>query len=159
MIVVADSSPLIVLVKIKHLDVLPKLFGNVAIPPAVAGELAARERPAAVRRLIASLPTWLQIHSPAKVLPLPGLHPGETEAIALATELKADLILIDERKAYRQAIACHLNAIGTIRVLERAASEGLLPLDKAFEAVKKTDFWISHELLDERLRLHRRGKT
>jgi predicted nucleic acid-binding protein len=61
--------------------------------------------------------------------------------------------LVDERRAYREAVARHLNAIGTIRVLERAAEQKLLDLKDAFERLKRTDFWISHDLLDERLRL------
>ena len=73
--------------------------------------------------------------------------------MSLAIELGADLVLIDERDAYREAVARNLNAIGTVRVLERAAAEGLLDLKAAFERLKHTDFWISHKLLDERLRL------
>ena len=75
---------------------------------------------------------------------IPALHPGGNRGVeGLAIELNADLILIDERKAYRQAVALKLNAIGTIRLLERAAAEGLLDLQDAFERVKQTDFWIS----------------
>jgi predicted nucleic acid-binding protein len=49
MLVIADSSPLIVLVNIGHIGVLPKLFGEVVIPPAVASEIAAPARPEVVR--------------------------------------------------------------------------------------------------------------
>ena len=38
--------------------------------------------------------------------------------------------------------------------LEMAADQGLLDLKDAFARVKKTDFWISHDLLDDRLRQH-----
>ena len=84
------------------------------------------------------------------------MHPGETEALSLAIELHADLILIDERRAYREAVARKLNAVGTVGVLERAAAEKLLDLNDAFDRLKQTDFWISHKLLDERLRLFQR---
>jgi predicted nucleic acid-binding protein len=73
--------------------------------------------------------------------------------LSLALELQADLVLIDERKAYREAVARKLNAVGTVRVLERAAAEKMLDLQEAFDRLKKTDFWISHKLLDERLKL------
>jgi predicted nucleic acid-binding protein len=56
MLIVADSSPLIVLVNIRQIDVLPKLFGRVVIPPAVASELVAPSRPQAVRDFIAARP-------------------------------------------------------------------------------------------------------
>ena len=67
-------------------------------------------------------------------------------------------MLIDQRKAYREAVARKLNAVGTVRVLERAAAEGLLDLKDAFDRLKQTDFWISPELLDERLRLFERQR-
>jgi predicted nucleic acid-binding protein len=82
------------------------------------------------------------------------LHPGETEALILAEDLHADLLLVDERKAYHEATRRKLNAIGTVRVLELAAEQNYLNLWNAFERVKQTDFWISHQLLDERLKLH-----
>jgi len=153
MLVVADSSPLIVLVNIEHVDVLPKLFGQVFIPPAVADELTFSSRPQAVRDFATAPPAWLHVQRPTTIQSIPELHPGETEALSLALELHADLVLIDERKAYREAVARNLNAVGTIRVLERAAAEKMLDLKDAFERVKKTDFWISHKLLDQRLKL------
>jgi predicted nucleic acid-binding protein len=140
MLVIADSSPLIVLVNIGHVEVLPKLFGQVVIPPAVASELAAPARPQAVRDFAAIPPAWLGVQRPAMVQAIPELHPGEIEALSLAIELHADWVLIDERKAYREAIARKLNAVGTVRVLERAAAEGLLDLKDAFERLKQTDF-------------------
>ena len=153
MLVIADSSPLIVLVNIGHIEVLPKLFGEVVIPPAVASEIAAPARPQAVRNFAAARPTWLRVQAPAVVQQIAELHQGENEALSLAMELHADLVLIDERKAYREAVARKLNAVGTVRVLERAAAEDLLDLKDAFERLKQTDFWISHKLLDERVRL------
>lgn len=153
MLVVADSSPLIVLVNIGHVDVLAMLFGQVVIPPAVAQELSSPARPQAVREFAAQPPAWLSVQRPSIVLQIPELHPGETEALSLALELHADLILIDERKAYREAVARKLNAVGTVRVLERAAADGMLDLRDAFDRIKRTDFWISHKLLDERLKL------
>src|SRR2546423_607060 len=153
MLVIADSSPLIVLVNIGHIEVLPKLFGDVVIPPAVASEIAAPTRPQIVRDFAAARPAWLRVQAPTVIQQIPELHQGESEALSLAMELHADLVLIDERKAYREAVARKLNAVGTVRVLERAAAEGLLDLKDAFDRLKQTDFWISHKLLDERLRL------
>jgi predicted nucleic acid-binding protein len=153
MLVIADSSPLIALVNIGHIEVLPRLFAEIVIPPAVATEIAAPARPQLVRDFAATPPAWLKVQAPKTVQQIPELHQGESEALSLAIELHADLVLIDERKAYRQAIARKLNAVGTVRVLERAAAEKLLDLKDAFERLKKTDFWISHKLLDERLKM------
>ena len=154
MLVVADSSPLIVLINIWHVDVLPRLFGQIVIPPEVSAELHQSERPQAVRDFIASRPTWLLERAPVAIEPIPALHAGELAAISLAQELKADLLLIDELRGRQAAADRHIPFTGTIGVLEFAADQGLLDLQHAFMRVKETDFWISHELLDERLKLY-----
>ncbi len=153
MLVVADSSPLIVLVNIGQVGLLPKLFTRAVIPSAVAAELRHASRPQAVRDFIASRPAWLTEQSPATIEPIPALHAGELAAISLARELKADLLLIDEVRGRRAAAERNIPITGTIGVLELAADRGLVELREVFGRVKETDFWISHELLDERLRL------
>ena len=65
-------------------------------------------------------------------LPLPGLHPGEIEAISLARQLSADLLLMDERDAVATAREMGLRVVGTVGLLERAAHEKLLNLREAF---------------------------
>ena len=157
MLVVADSSPLVVLSVIEQIDILPRLFGEVIIPPEVSAELQQSDRPQAVHDLLRTHPTWLHVRVPTSIEPIPSLHPGELAAIALAQELKADLLLVDELRAHRAAADRHLAFTGTIGVLELAADRGLLDLQDAFARVKKTDFWISPDLLDERLKLYRAG--
>lgn len=140
MIVVADSSPLIVLVNIGHERVLSDLFGHIVIPDDVAAELAGPRRPEIVRAFIVSPPPWIEIRAPLSVEPIPDLHAGENAAISLARELRADALLIDERRGRRAATDRGLQVIGTIGVLEAAAARGLLDLEQAFEMVKQTDF-------------------
>src|SRR6478752_105691 len=98
MLVIADASPLVGLVKIGHVDVLAALFGEVIIPPQVAAELASPKRPAEVRAFMASPPPWLSVRAPSRLEAIDDLDPGELEAISLAKELGADLLLIDEAK-------------------------------------------------------------
>lgn len=155
MIVVADSSPLVVLVSIGHVDVLPTLFGRVAVPPEVAAELAAPNRSEAVRAFIAMPPPWLDIRQPGSVEAISGLHAGEAAAIALARELRADRLIIDERRGRQAATERHVQVVGTVGVLELAGEAGLIDLERAFEEVKGTDFWVSPRFLDERLALFR----
>ena len=134
MIVVADSSPFILLLNIGHIEVLPQLFNRVVIPPAVAAELLAPSRPQSVRDFITAPPVWLAIQRPTTLQQIPHLHPGESEALSLAIEIRADLLLIDERTAYREAVARNLNAIGTIRVLERARRTRPPRFERSFPA-------------------------
>ena len=76
MLVVADSSPLIVLVNIGHIDVLPALFGQVVVPHEVVAELHRDNRPQAVHDFLASYPAWLVERSPSAIEPIVGLHAG-----------------------------------------------------------------------------------
>lgn len=139
-------------------EVLTTLFKKIVIPPEVASELAAPNRRAAIRALIASTPDWLEVLPPASVEAIPGLHSGEDAAIALAQELAADLLIIDERRGRRAAVERHLQTVGTIGLLELAADRGIIDLETVFDAIKQTDFWVSPRFLDERLVLFRERK-
>jgi predicted nucleic acid-binding protein len=95
------------------------------------------------------------VRAPINVEAIPELHEGERAAISLASELKADLLLIDETDGRSAALARHLQITGTIGILQRAADQGLLDLAEAFERIKQMDFWISPRLLDAELARHR----
>lgn len=155
MIVVVDSPAFVVLVAIGHVAVLPPLFGRVFVPPEVAGELSSSKRPETIREFIAAPPSWLEIRPPAAVEPIAGLHAGEVAASALASELKADRLIIGEARGRQAAVAKCLRVVGTVGVLELAAEAGLIDLEQAFETMKRTDCWVSDRFLDERLALFR----
>lgn len=65
---------------------------------------------------------------------------------------------MDEEKGRAVARQRALRVTGTVGILERAAAHGLLDLQEAFIRLKATDFWISHQLLDERLEHFRRRR-
>jgi predicted nucleic acid-binding protein len=117
MLVVADASPLVGLVRIGHADVLPALYGTVVIPPTVAAELKSPRRPAEVLEFMASTPKWLSVQSPSQLQEIEDLDAGELEAISLAKELGADLLLIDEARGREAAIALHIPTARTAAVL------------------------------------------
>lgn len=158
MIVVADSSPFIVLLNIGHVEVLPALYGQILIPPEVETELGRPNRPEPIRALIATPPAWLAVRTPISIEAIPDLHAGEAAAIALARELQADRLIIDEMPGREAATRRGVPIIGTVGVLELAAEAGFLDLERAFEAVKQTDFWVSPKFLDERLVLFRKRR-
>jgi predicted nucleic acid-binding protein len=120
MIVVSDTTPLNYLILIEAADVLPALFGRVYAPKAVMLELSDPRSPQPVREWASSPPAWLTVQEPAQVdATLPKkLHKGEVEAISLAQELGADWVLIDERKASREAEGRGLRVAGTLGILE-----------------------------------------
>lgn len=154
MLVVSDTSPLSLLVQVAQIDVLPALFGEIAIPPEVAREMSHARTPVSVKAFIAAPPAWLSIHSPTSLLSLPSLDPGETAAISLAVELGA-LLLIDERDGRKVAQAYGVPVIGAVGVLERAAGLGLIPdLAAVHAAIRILPFHVADAILDASLARH-----
>ena len=103
MIVVSDTTPLISLLKISRLDLLEKLFGEVLIPSAVFNELTTDERFQLEANQIRQekfivVKEVNNLESVSILKRATGLDQGESEAIVLTDELKADLLLMDEAK-------------------------------------------------------------
>jgi predicted nucleic acid-binding protein len=142
MIVVSDTSPLHYLILIEHVEVLPRLFDRVMAPPAVISELSRPQTPAPVRLWAAAHPQWLEVSTPTDVLEVAGLGVGEREAISLAREIPADAVLIDDRDAVREARRYGFTVVGTLAILDEAASWSLISdLPETIERlVKDTNF-------------------
>lgn len=120
MLVVSDTSPLTALLTIGRASLLQQLFSEVLIPPAVEAELL-RNHPL--------LPAWLDVRPPRNIparIAAARLDPGETEALALALELHADAVLMDERLGRRAAHELGLRATGLLSCLLRAKDARLL---------------------------------
>lgn len=149
MIVVADTSPLNYLVLIDAIKILPDLFGQVIVPEAVWTELAADGSPEQVKVWTRTRPGWIEIESPMVLDTTIKLGDGEVEAISLAKEVGADLVLVDDRKARLAAMERGLVIAGTINVLESAAKRGMIDLEQSFHKLQQTNFRIARPLLDE----------
>ena len=152
MIVVADTSPINYLVLIDEFDLLPRLFGKILIPKAVWAELSATVAPQPVREWVESSHDWVELASPKKLDASIKLGLGEVEAISLAREIAADLLLVDDRKARIAAMGHGLAVAGTINVLEAAAKRHLIDLAISFGKLRQTNFRIASTLLDEILK-------
>ncbi len=153
-LVIADTGPINYLLLIQHIDILPSLFDRVVLPAAVKDELSDPETPPAVRDWIANAPAWVEVHESIPLIEdssLKRLDPGEGEAIRLALELKADLLLIDDRAGVAVAENKGLRVAGTLGVLGMAARHGIINLAEAFERLKRTNFHYRQELLDRLL--------
>ncbi|MCY7410979.1 MAG: hypothetical protein LH473_11955 [Chitinophagales bacterium] len=112
MIVVSDTSPLRALLKIQHLHLLPSRYQNILVPHAVMKELnlffgGGKD----LSQILNSL--WVEIgiikNKNEVELLLNDLDPGEAEAIVLAKENNASLILIDEASGRSKAQSFGLN--------------------------------------------------
>lgn len=151
MLVVADSSPINILIRIELVDLLPRLFGSVLIPPEVKAELSHVRTPNAVRAFALSLPSWIEVRTARHIETIPPLDAGEEAAISLARELHADALLIDERDGRRAAVARKIPIIGTLGLLERAAQNALIRLPEAIDRLKASGFRIDPELIQDAL--------
>jgi predicted nucleic acid-binding protein len=114
MVVVADTSPINYLVLIAQIDLLQQLRANL-IPPAVVAELKHPVAPRPVRDWADNPPTWVEVITPKSSLILAHLDRGESEAIALATEMHAEVVLIDEQAGRQEALRRGLKVAGTRR--------------------------------------------
>ena len=151
MVVVSNTSPIVNLAAIGHLHLLPALFGKITVPDAVYREIvvAGAGRPGADEVWSAG---WTEVQAVqdrrmVRVLEA-DLHTGEAEALALALELGADWVLLDEQAARRSADALGLTYTGLLSVLERAKAKGIIPAVKPLlDALRHTaGFWIGSAL-------------
>lgn len=119
--VVSDTSCITTLLKAGRLDLAEALFSTLQVPPGVWEELAAyhQEIPGFVQR------TDTGGH-PALASGLDELGRGEAEAIALALQSSADLLLTDDQEAARAARQRGLKVIGTVGLILLAKRKGMI---------------------------------
>jgi uncharacterized protein len=155
-VVVSDTSPIRALAHIDRLALLQDLFGEVLVPPAVVAELESPKSnlpPLHVRHL-----PFVRIQSPTDRVVvnelLTTLHAGESEAIALALEVHAEAVLIDEAEARNVAMERGLDTIGVLGILLRAKRKGLLGSIKPVidQLEDGLDFFVSARLRAEVLK-------
>lgn len=143
--VVADSTCLIVLDRIRRLDILRAVYPDVCVPSAVQQE-------------VGGLPDWLTV-IPVRDLSLVSaletqLDRGESEAIALSMELGAMSVILDEKKARRIASQMGLHVVGTLAVLLRARRNGIIAEVKPLlNEMDQAGFHMTSNLYKEALRL------
>lgn len=156
MIIVSDTSPISNLLKIGQLDLLREIYQSIIIPTAVFRELqAAQHFDAEYFRTC----DWIEIRAIQDMRLFQSLaaelDAGEAEAIALAKELRADVLLMDEQKGRRKAVSLGLKVTGIAGVLLTAKGVGLLPeIEPVLNDLKqKAGFWLSNELRNYILKL------
>jgi predicted nucleic acid-binding protein len=140
-VVIADSSPLIALERIGRLNVLPALFGTVVVPPAIAGEIAAKAL-LADWMIVQPLPDPLDVRLAESTL-----HAGEREAIGLALQMGVDRLILDDEAARRVALGFGLPVTGTLGVLILAKRAGIVgAVRPLLDALTTAEFRIDRRL-------------
>lgn len=144
--IIANSSCLIALESIGHLELLQKTYGRILIPEAVCKEFGS------------SIPGWISIGQVqdsrlARALLL-DLGPGEAEVIVLGLEHAPCTVILDDRKARRLARDLGLTVTGTVGVLLKAKQQGFLPqILPALDALQEKNFRVSPALKARALQL------
>lgn len=146
-LIVSDSGPIHYLILCGAIDIIPKLYGQLVVPAPVARELTHAQTPSQVRSWALTLPQWASLASARQTDPATQLGLGEREAIALACEMKATQLLVDDRLARRVAVQRGLSITGTVGILEKAAQKGLLELSEVLQKLVKTNFRIDPQVI------------
>jgi uncharacterized protein len=156
-IVVSDTSPIRALSCLGHIGLLGDLYENVLVPPTVLRELetlSSKLPPISLQGI-----RFLHVQAPANQRVVDdlklALDAGEAEAIALALEIGADALLIDETAGRSEARRRGLAVTGVLGILIDAKKKGLLqavaPLVDRLQG--ELDFFISSALRAEILKL------
>ncbi len=149
MIVVSDASPILSLALIGQLELLRDLYGTIMIPEAVRSEIVSTDQGGA--REVAQA-DWIVTRpiDPDVVfkLLLREVDRGEAEAIGLALQLSADVLLIDERKARHLAAYLELGVAGLLDVLLEAKQRRLIVSVKPIldDLIDRARFRLSRKL-------------
>lgn len=142
--IVSNSSPIIGLERIGHLPLLHHLFNQVIVPAAVIREVGGAK----------ALPRWIEQRNLMQAIGPrilgAALGAGESEAISLALEVQARLLILDDRPARRLAQALQVPVIGTVGILLVAKRRNLLPtIRPSLDALLQHDFCISRRLYEQ----------
>ena len=150
MIVISDTSAISSLFNINKLELLHQLFDKIVIPHAVYQELLALED-AEIDITLIKKANWLKVQKSTDRLLVEELSQaldiGESEAIALAYEIEADLLVIDEKRGREKAKAFGIKTVGLIGVVSQLKKRGYInSVRPILDELRTSGFWISDDL-------------
>ncbi len=155
MIVVSDTSPISNLLQIGETDLLRLLFRKVVVPDEVFAEICKIES----HKEFLTKQDWIETATLSdknlKNRLMKNLDGGEAEAIALAVELKADYLLMDETKGRQTAENLGIKVTGILGVLIKAKEEGLIVEVKSYlqRLVNDAGFWLNPKVIEKILEM------
>lgn len=137
--IISDASCFILFQKIDSLDLLAATYGTVYTTPTVAAEVRF------------ALPDWVDIVAPVDRVTEMKLAAkvdlGEASAIALALEFIDPSLILDDLKARKLAKNLGLDVTGSVGVILKAKSTGLVPAIRPFIlAIRSTSFRLSPDI-------------
>lgn len=157
-LVIADAGPIFSLAIIDKLEILNHLFDEIKIPNAVWKEITLDKSTVFYKKIE-------ELFKP-KVQDINGFNEltfvmdlGESESVILYKELKADFLLIDDKKARNIAENFGIRCIGTLGILSVAKNKGLVrDLKPIFKTFLENNRYYSIKLLNKLLEIHNESK-
>jgi predicted nucleic acid-binding protein len=149
MIVVADASPLNYLIQISCDSLIRELYGRVLVPASVIEELGHPLAPASVAGWLLHLPSWIDVRIVRlrEDATMEALDRGERDAIQLAEEERANLLLIDERLGRSEAKRRGISTMGTLGILLAGGKRRLIEPELVFQQlIERTNFRATPKL-------------
>ena len=151
--VVSNTTPIISLLKVGKLEILKELYQELFIPYEVYLEIEAGKNTEYYTDL--TKVEWIRIvkiQSEKSLLFFLDLDKGEAEAIVLANETNADLIILDETLGRFHAKHVGLNVTGTIGILLKAKENGIIDKIKPIlNELSQKGIWLSEKLIKQTL--------
>ena len=148
--IVADSSPLIVLLKSDLEYILPGLFDEILVPEEVWREILAGNDDDIAKQKLPFL-NWAKRISAKHLneeIKNYNLGKGETEALSLALKISESGVILDDFAARKCAKDLKIPFIGTGRLLISAKRRNLIPsVSEALEEMRKQGLWISNNIV------------
>ena len=145
--VVSNTTPLVYLAALGDFDLLRTLFEHIAIPQAVFRESTVGGKGLPVDQCVrGALSSWISVKdvvnsAEVQLLLSGGLHPGESEAIVLASELGAPALLMDDSAGVKAAAG--VNVIRTPGIYHLAKKAGLVKAVRPkLDALRNAGFWL-----------------
>lgn len=158
-VVVSDTTPLHYLILVGRESILEKLYGKVIVPPAVLTELGHASAPVQISKWATNPPAWVTVAEP-ELIPteFDGLDFGERQALALAKQIKADLVLLDDKVARRVAQRELMRVKGTLGIVADAARANLLDFRETVEQLQRTSMHLDQDVVEEVIREYQRSQ-
>jgi predicted nucleic acid-binding protein len=149
--VAVDTSPISYLFEIELVHIFQEVYGEIFMAASVLGELRADGSPTRLRDWAQQLPPLIHVRVPTQpfvTAPRRRLHRGELDTVALAEDLHAEMVVIDDAVGVRFALERGLVVTGTLGVLVEASQKNIVVFDAAAQALQGTDFRATSELYE-----------
>ena len=153
--IIFNSSPLIFLARLHLLEIFVNASDEFYLPEFVIEEIKAKQDEASeyIQCLIDDNKIEVRANNLISLASSLNarLGKGESEAIALCTELQADYVVLDDFAARKEAMRLGLNVRGTLAIIRKLNSEGKIAidnLDELYQRLMAINFRVKRSLFD-----------